>query len=239
MSTLDVACGRCDKRFRVRAEFAGKSTRCPGCSAPIVIGAATQPPPRRREEPVERPRPKPRDDEDDRSRTLAGDWTPVDTALGREQVAVVAGLMTLVCGFLSFCLLRAAEGTGELAEGVMVLALLLLVGPALVSGTFAITARVAALGTPATALARGSVVSSLLCSIAAMVSLIVLGGGVLTSIGSYGPSPLPFVIGWGGMVLSSMAAVGTFAGFVAQVGIARRSAGVSQAIGRVAVAVAA
>jgi uncharacterized membrane protein len=239
MSTLDVACARCDKRFRVRAEFAGKATRCPACSAPITIGAAQAPP--RRPEPTERPRsrPKPRDDEDDGPRPPAGDWKPVDTALGREQVAVVCGLITLLCGFLAFCLLRAAEGTGAANEAVLVLALLLLVGPALVSATFGLTARVAALRSPASVAARGTAVSSLLCAIAGVASLVVLGGAVLMSIERHGPEPVAMIVGWVGVVVSSLAAVGTFAGFVAQVGIARRSAGVSRAIGGAAVAVSA
>src|SRR5205085_1945337 len=49
-------------------------------------------------------------------------------------------------------------------------------------------------------------------------------------------SELPAVVATGGLILSTLAAVGTFAGFVAQVGIARRSAALSRAVGRTAVA---
>ena len=76
MSTLEVACARCDKRFRVRAEFAGKTSRCPGCSAPLTIGGSSRPRPRGptpKSRP--RPRPRPRDDEDDRPRGPTGDWS--------------------------------------------------------------------------------------------------------------------------------------------------------------------
>lgn len=237
MSTVDVACERCDKRFRVRAEFAGKTTRCPGCSAPITIGGSKPAPPPR-EERAERPapRPRPRDDDEDRPRRPLGDWRPVDSALGREQVAVVFALLTLFCGFLSFCLLRATAGREN--EAVLVLALLLLIGPSLAAGTFGITARVAALGTPPEAFAKGSAVASLLCAIAGVGSLIVIGLAALASIGSPGPNPLPIKVGFFGAILSGLVAVATFAAFVAQIGIARRSAAVGRAFGRTGVAAA-
>jgi hypothetical protein len=235
MSTLDVACERCDKRFRVRAEFAGKTTRCPGCSAPITI-AGSKPAPIPRDDRPDRPvpRPRPRDDDEDRPRRPIGDWRPVDSALGREQLAVVFALMTLFCGFLSFCLLRAAAGQGN--EAVLLLALLLLIGPSLTAGTFGITARVAALGTPPEAFAKGSAVASLLCAIAGVGSLVVIGLAALSSIGTPGPDPLAIKVGFFGAILSGLVAVASFAVFVAQVGIAQRSTAVGRAFGRTAVA---
>jgi hypothetical protein len=241
MSTLDVACGRCDKRFRVRAEFAGKNTRCPGCSAPIAIGGPTPAAPRRREEPAElpRPRPRPRDDDDDRPRTPAGDWGPVDTALGREQTAVVFVLVTILASYFVYCLGAAAGGPGPGAEGIVIaLMLLLLVGPSLAAGVFGMTARVSALRAPPASLSRPTAVASLLCGIAGLVSLVMLGFTLLSSIESQQHhSELPAVVSIGGLVLSTLAALVTFAGFVAQVGMARRSAEVSRAVGRMAVAV--
>jgi hypothetical protein len=236
MSTLDVACERCEKRFRVRAEFAGKTTRCPGCSAPMTIGGA-RPARSPREEPVERPRPRarPRDDEDDRLRRPMGDWRPVDAALGREQVAVLCALGTVVCSFCAFCLSRAAGAMPGSDAGVMVLALLFVVGPSLLAGGFGTAARVAALRAPAESQARGSAVSSLVCAIVGLAAVLVFGLSLLASIeNQHGPAGFLPVVATTGLVLSGLGAIGTFAGFVAQVGIARRSAVVSAALGRAA-----
>src|SRR5215217_7143920 len=101
MSTLEVACGRCERRFRVRAEFAGRSTRCPGCSAPITIAGAARPaapPPRSEEEPRPRPRPRRRDDDDDGPRRPALNWASTDVALRREQIAVIFALLSFLSG---------------------------------------------------------------------------------------------------------------------------------------------
>ena len=233
MSTLEVACGKCDKRFRVRAEFAGKSTRCPGCSAAITIGGARPaPPPREDREEKPRPRPRPRDD-DGRPAIVAGDWKPVATALAREQTAVIFALVTVLGSFLSFCLMRMAEGMHGPDEALMVLALLFLVGPALVAGAFGVTARVAAVGAPAEAVGRGAATSSLLCAIAGLVSLLATG---LASIGSVSyRSGLGPAVALTGVLVAVLGALATFGGFVAQVGIARRSDRVGQAIGRTAV----
>ena len=235
MSTLEVTCGRCDKRFRVRAEFAGKTTRCPGCSAPITIGGSKPAPPR--EEPVERPRPRPRpkDDEDDRPRGPTGDWRPVATALGREQVAVLFVLATILGSYLVYCIGNVAGNSSGPEQGLVIgVMLLLLVGPSLVAGVFGLAARVSALGAPRESLARGSAVPSLVCGFAALASLVMLGITVLTGMDRYGPSELAMTVAVGGLLLSALAALGTFLGFVAQVGIARRSAEVSRAVGRTA-----
>src|SRR5258708_2961190 len=239
MSTLEVSCARCDKRFRVRAEFAGKTTRCPGCSAPITIGGA-QAAPLRREDHAEKPRtrPRPRDDDDDRPRRPAANWKPVDTALGREQVAVVFFLVTILSSFLVLCLGRMAVEPGIMRDSSgaipLVVMLLLLVGPSLVAGIFGLAARVSALGTPPESLAKGSAISSLLCGIAGLACLVILGISILASFDSHdhrGPG-LPAGFATVGLVFSVLASLGTFAGFVAQVGIVRRSAEVSRAVGR-------
>ena len=236
MSTLEVACGRCDKRFRVRAEFAGKNTRCPGCSAPITIGGSA-PPPRREPEERPRPRPRPKEDEDDRPRAPTGDWRPVATALGREQVAVLFVLATILASYLVFCIGTAAGRAGGPEQGLVIgLMLLLLVGPSLVAGVFGLAARVSALGAPRESLARGSAVPSLLCGLAALASLVMLGFTLLASINQPLSSELPGVVATGGLILSTLGSLGTFFGFVAQVGIARRSAEVSRAVGRTAAA---
>ena len=43
MSTIEFTCSNCAKTFRVRSEFAGKSTHCPACSQRVQI-AGTAPP---------------------------------------------------------------------------------------------------------------------------------------------------------------------------------------------------
>lgn len=238
MSTLEVACDRCDKRFRVRPEFAGKSTRCPGCSAPITIGGVPRLPDHR-EERVERPRerPRPRDDDDHEPRRPVGNWRPVAAAAGREQVAVVFVLMTILGSYLVFCLSSAFGRSSGPMEGVVVgLMLLLLVGPSLLAAVFALMARAAALSTPPGSLAKGSAVASLLCALGGLVALVVLGIATLASFDSQRPSELPMVVAMVGLALATLGAVGTFLGFIAQVGIARRSAGISRAVGRMAVA---
>lgn len=236
MSTLEVTCGRCDKRFRVRAEFAGKTTRCPGCSAPITIGGSKPAP---RSEPTERPRPRPRstDDEEDRPRAPVGDWRPVVAALGREQVAVLFVLATILCSYLVFCIGNVTRYSAGPEQGLIIgVMLLLLVGPSLVAGVFGLAARVAALGAPRASLARGSAVPSLLCGFAALASLVMLGITLLTSIEQQRPSELALQVAMGGLVVSTLGAIGTFLGFVAQVGIARRLAEVSRAVGRMGAA---
>jgi len=237
MSTLDVACARCDKRFRVRAEFAGKSTRCPGCSAPITIGGSKPAPPPR-EERSDRPasRPRPRDDEDDRPRRPTGDWRPVESALGREQVAILFAVATVPCSIFAYCLGQATGASAGADAPVMVFTLLLMIGPALAAGVFGVTARAAALRAPAEARARGTAVASLVCGLAGLLTILVFGLAFLASLEHRaGPSGFIPVVASVGLLLSALAAVGTFAGFVAQVGIARRSAAVSAALGRAAV----
>lgn len=237
MSTLDVTCGRCDKRFRVRAEFAGKSTRCPGCSAPITIGGSKAPPPPR-EERAERPRPRPRsrDEDDETARRPASNWKPVATALAREQVAVVFALLTILGSYLVLCLSRAAVGPYGPDGILLTFMLLVLVGPTLVAAVAGLTARIAAVGAPAESLAKGSAVVSLLCSLAGLGCLLMLGLGALANLDRTAPSELPMLVATGGLVVSALGAIGTFGGFVAQIGIARRSAAVSRAVGRTAVA---
>ena len=60
----------------------------------------------------------------------------------------------------------------------------------------------------------------------------------MLSIDSQRPMELAAVVGFGGLALSTLGALATFVGFVAQVGIARRSAAVSRGVGRMTVAVA-
>src|SRR5205814_1286106 len=114
MSTMEIACARCDKKFRVRAEFAGRSTRCPGCSAPITIGnaprAALEPRPSEQAQP--KPRPKPRDDEDDAPRRKSLNWSSTDQAFRREQMTVIFSFVSILGAFLTFCIGQMGHSPG-------------------------------------------------------------------------------------------------------------------------------
>jgi hypothetical protein len=151
-------------------------------------------------------------------------------------VAVVFVLMTILCSYLVFCLANVTRGGGPPEAIVLVLMLLLLVGPSLVAGVFGLAARVAAMSAPAEALARGSAVASLLCGLGGLASLVMIGISILASIEHQGPqSELPMVVATGGAILSTLGALATFIGFVAQVGMARRSKSASRAVSRIAV----
>jgi hypothetical protein len=159
----------------------------------------------------------------------------VAAALGREQVAVLFGLMTILCSYLVFCIGNATGGSSGPEQGLVIgLMLLLLGGPSLVGGVFGLMARVSALGAPRDSLARGAAVPSLLCGLAAFAALIMLGLTLVVGIDRQRPSELALQVSLVGMLCSTLAAVVTFLGFVAQVGIARRSADVSRSVGRMA-----
>ena len=233
MSTLEVTCTRCDKKLRVRAEFAGRSTRCPGCSAPITIGNAPTPAALpSRSEPEDRPRSRPREVDDDEPRRPAANWKPVDTAFRREQTAVVFVLIGIVCDYFAFCLTRSAgRGSGEESLNTTI-ALVFGVGPSLAAAAFGLMARTAALRPPPTSLARTSAVASLLCGLVGLGALVILAFALLISMDSREPMELAFTVAGGGLVLSALASLATFIGFVMQVGIVRKSASVSRAVGR-------
>lgn len=241
MSTLEVVCSRCDKKFRVRAEFAGRSTRCPGCSAPITIGGAPKAAEvRSRPAEEERPRPRPRrrDDDDDEPRRASENWKPVDQALRREQLALIFALLSILAGIAMSCLGAMARGPGMMGEGVMIVSLFCGVGPLLATAAFGLLARVSALGAPKESLARGSAVASLLCSIAGIVALVALAFSVMMSIDAQRRDELPLLISAGVLVVSSLGSLFTFMGFTVQVGIARRSSSVSRGVARTGIAIA-
>lgn len=234
MSTLEVACGRCDKRFRVRAEFAGRSTRCPGCSAPITIaGAPRAAPARPVEEDRPRPRPRPRDDEDDAPRRPDANWAPVDAALRREQVALIFAFLTVLAGMFLVCAGRSFNGPMDW-EMMWVCAVIPIAAPTLATAGFGVLARVSALSAPAESRSRGSAAASLLCALSGVASLLGFALALYYAIDSHGPDDFPVAVCLGGVFLGALAAIGTFAGFVAQVGIARRSAAVARGLGAMA-----
>jgi hypothetical protein len=238
MSTLEIGCGRCEKKFRVRAEFAGRSTRCPGCSAPITIAGAVLPPkPAEEERPRQRQRR--RDDDDEEPRRPLADWAPVEAAFRREQWAVIFVFIGILGGLFSICAANLTRHTGEMEPALIFFVLLFGIGPPITTAAFGIMARGAALAAPKESFARGSARSSMVCAIAGIICLVIFALAMLASIGSNGPDPLPMIVSLAGAILSGLGAFATFLGFVAQVGIARRSAAVSQAIARISVTIAA
>ena len=211
MSTLEVTCSRCEKKLRVRAEFAGRSTRCPGCSAPITMGSAPKPvavP--SRSELEERPRPGPRDDDRDEPRRPAADWKPVDAAFRREQTAVVFVLIGIVCDYFAFCLTRSFGRSGDMEGVVMTVVLLFGIGPSLVAAAFGLMARISALRPPPTSLARPSAVASLLCGLAGLGSLLILAFAMLLSMDSREPMELAFRVA-GGILKPVQQLIGRYA----------------------------
>jgi hypothetical protein len=222
----------------VRAEFAGRSTRCPGCSAPLTVAAGPAPPPARAE-PEERPRPRPRPREtDDESRRPTGEWAPVELAFRREQVAVACVLVGIVLDYFLFCLVRAVSaGRGGGDDGMIAFVLIVLTAPALAAGAFAVMARLAALQAPPESHAKPTATTSLLCSLAGLGCLVILAITLLAGLDSSRTLEAPLVVAVGGLVLSVLGSVATFFGFAVQVGMVHRSPGISRAVGRMAVAV--
>lgn len=239
MSTIEISCTRCEKKFRVRSEFAGRSTRCPGCSAPITIDGSKLPPPPPKPSEEERPRPsrRPRE-EDDEPRRPTMDLKAAETACRREQVALIFALAGILGGFFVSCLGRMAGPGGGMEAVMLFLILVIAVGPSLVTGTFGMMARISAMSVPSASFARGSATASFLCSLAGLLCLLVVGISIAASIDSHQSDPLPMVISLGGLVLSVIGSVVTFVAFVGQIGIVQRSASVSRAVGRMAIAVA-
>ena len=237
MSTLEVACGKCSKKFRVRAEFAGRSTRCPGCSAPITIGGPSTPaaPPFARPIEEERPRPRARKrEDDDEPHRPSLNWTSAEAALRREQWAILFVFVSILGGFFITCL-GSMAGRSSGLDGPMPFVLVLFgVAPLLVAAGFGLMARVSALSVPRESWAKSSAVASLLCGIAGLGCIVALGLTFLLPLWFGQLSELPTVVSLAGLVFSGLAAWATFTGFTAQVGIARKSAEVSRGIGHMA-----
>jgi hypothetical protein len=113
--------------------------------------------------------------------------------------------------------------------------LMLVLGPLLAAGAFGVAARIAALRAPRESLSKGTAVASLLSAGAAVGCLAVLGLAILWTVGT-GPEPLVVPVTVVGSIAAGLGALATFVLFVTQAGIALRSAEVSQAIGRTAIA---
>jgi hypothetical protein len=158
-------------------------------------------------------------------------------AFRREQVAVVFVLIGILCDYFAFCLGQSMGPSGR-NEGVFVaLGLLLVIGPSLAAAAFGLMARISALKPPPETKARTSAVASLLCGIAGLASLVLIAFVSLLSIDAQRPTELPVAVAIGGLLLATLGSVATFVAFVVQIGIYRRSAAMSAAVGRLAVAI--
>jgi hypothetical protein len=236
MSTLEIACGRCNKRFRVRAEFAGKTTRCPSCSAPLIVGATSAPSPTPPEDDETPRRRRPRREDEERPPESHEDWSAVDTALRREQTCLLFIGLQVFADLLLFCVARLMGGADAGNPVMLLIVLLLAVGPSLGAAALGLMARGSALGAPPLARAKGTAVASLCCGMVALLALVAFGGTVLM-----GMDPntrvddnmmmMPII----GVFVAGMAAILTFAAYTVQVGIARQSREVSAAVGRLAI----
>lgn len=236
MSMLEVACGRCNKRFRVRAEFAGKTTRCPGCSAPLVVGVSQTPaPPPADEEELPRRRSRPRD-VDDRPSAPQEDWSSVDTAFRREQTCLVFIVVQVVCDLFVFCAGKMIRAMDSASPFVLLLLLLFGVGPSIGAVAMGLMARAAALSAPRSARVKGTAIASLLCGFAAVLALVAVGLLMLMGLDGNRVDEDSILIPIAGMALAGLGAIATFSVYVAQVGIIRQAKDVSLALGRTAIA---
>jgi lysylphosphatidylglycerol synthetase-like protein (DUF2156 family) len=166
------------------------------------------------------------------------DLRTAETACRREQIALIFALLGILGGFFISCLGRTSSPGAGMEEIMLFLVLLVAVGPSLATGAFGIMARISAMGVPKACLARGAATSSFLCSIAGIVCLLAFAIALVSSIDSQRPGELPMVVSMGGLIISVLGAVVTFVGFVGQIGIVRKSAGVSRAVGRTSIAIA-
>ncbi len=234
MAMLDVTCEHCGRQFRVRGEFAGKSTRCPGCSKPLTIGAAAKAAPPR-EEYDDAPRPR-RREPDPEPTGVTGNWKRTAKALGSEQAAVRFLGVQVLADLVAFCLMRGTGSVGQVPAIVVMLFLILIVGPGIMTVVMGLTARFGAVNIPPEAKAGGTAWASVFCALGGMLAMIVVGFGLLISIEGSRRDADPVLMAGvlGGFVMTTGAVV-TFAAMIAQIGIATGSREISAGIGRMGV----
>jgi DNA-directed RNA polymerase subunit RPC12/RpoP len=104
MSTIEFTCSNCSKTFRVRSEFAGKSTHCPGCSQPVRIGVAPRALPtatvRREAAPSRGPIGEPAIDDS----IPSAQWLSLSRALKREHRSVTLLGVSILFSIFAFVL---------------------------------------------------------------------------------------------------------------------------------------
>jgi DNA-directed RNA polymerase subunit RPC12/RpoP len=230
MATLDIACSACGKAFRVRAEFAGRSTRCPGCSAPISISSKSEEPPPTMPEPVRRPKRR-FDGEDDRKPKLSGDWKPVVKAFDNEMTALIFMGLQIIGLIFGSCVIGAFRQISDV--GILLFIALLMVGPGFIGGIFGLFARISA--RRAQNLIESSAASGALTScIGGIVSITAGFFGLLMSVSNSMGNPLLLVTSMGCAFVCTLASIGAFLAFTLQVGVKIKSKTISRSIGRMA-----
>ncbi len=148
---IAISCSSCEKSFRVRPEFAGRSTRCPRCGSPMQIARTEASPRVSQVSPPELPSKKSAPavssiSVESRPDT-AKEWKSLAGAMGREQVAVL-----FASGTLLMILLFAACSVAEFFRGsdftLQLLMLLATTIPALIALAFGGIARIMAMNVP-------------------------------------------------------------------------------------------
>lgn len=238
MAMLDVSCDNCGRSFRVRAEFAGKSTRCPGCSKPMEIGAPGKAvPPPVRDDYDDAPRRPQKKLENTKNITVSTEWKNAMKGFGREQAAVRFLGVQVLADLVAFCLIRGIGPLDRMPALLVVVFLLLFVGPAIMSVIMGISARTSVLNLPADARAGGSAWSSMICALGGLFSVLLLGLSFLMSLeGNRRDSEPLLILSMASGALMTFGALLSFSVVIAQVGIATASKEISGAIGRMAIA---
>ncbi len=145
---IEITCHSCEKSFRVRPEFAGRSTRCPSCGASLQINKSSP----TTEAPPEMPRSKVApvssgmsyDTRPDRSK----EWKKFAGALSREQVAILFFGAALLFGLFAGVCTAAEVFRGPDMEIVGWVFLAMVVVPLLIAFAFHCLSRLLATNVP-------------------------------------------------------------------------------------------
>jgi DNA-directed RNA polymerase subunit RPC12/RpoP len=231
MSTIEFTCPTCSKTFRVRSEFAGRTTRCPGCSHSITIGstapkatpAAAVPPPLTK---VTRPI------ASDEEPSYYGNWKPALTALKREQTAVLFVGIQLLVSLFGLCIGSQMIESMQVASLVGFVFLL----PGIIATVLSLIARITALRVPKVSGLRTGAIAGLLCILGGVISLLmfILTLGSSFSHTGQGSSGEEMRIAFFGFAGAGLAAIVIFAIYVALLGIHFRAEEIGKQIGSMA-----
>lgn len=236
MAMIEVSCGECGRQFRVRREFIGKSTRCPGCSRQMTIGETAPPPSSTLPEVYDDAPPPPRRPKLPAVEMRSGEWKKTLRAINYEQTAVRFLGIQVLSSFVALCVTTGIRSWGRLPPLIVVIFIIFVFGPALISGIFALLARIAALGVPASTHGRPTATASAFCVLGMMFLSIIFGLGFLMSIdGNRGGDGLMLTTLVAGTLMLFGALV-TFGALIAQIGIVLGASSISRGIGNLAVA---
>lgn len=229
MGMMDVSCSRCGKSFRVRAEFAGRSTRCPGCSAPLLIGGEQAPPPPVAPPPIPKRRKKIEPDEPIK---VSEDWRPAEVAIRREKTAILFALAQLCFYVLGFCFASLARSFSRFDPFVLLFFMLILLGPSIGAAVLAIMARMSACRISTKLIRSNAARSSLYLSVLAVFLILAGAFAIVLSLNNSGPPVVTMFVFACGLMSCFFGAVTTFVIYLAQIGIRSSSKEISQMIAR-------